>query len=311
LTNPIFVSTACFKQLAGLERVLADLAEAGYRNIELSGGHDPVAGSVVELLTRWRREAGLEFIVHNYFPVPAESFLLNLGSLDDDERRRSVEFCTTALRVASEIESPVYAAHPGYIGSLQNRGDDYFFPEDTSASDGWPADLAESYDALLRSIDALAPTARKLGVRFAVENLFPLPELPPQLMVSAADWRRFFSDTDGSGVGLLFDVAHLKISHVVGGIDVDETFEWLFDEGLEHLVQVHVSDNSGTFDDHDPIAGDSTPLGWVSNWRDRKVWPAVPVTYESRGLTVAHLGTAIPLIRRAFAGPGAKHGGTA
>jgi hypothetical protein len=74
-------------------------------------------------------------------------------------------------------------------------------------------------------------------------------------------------------------------------------------------VQVHVSDNSGTFDDHEPITGDSTTLGWIRDWRDRKGWPAVPVTYESRGLTVEHLAVAIPLIEDAFAGPDADQGG--
>jgi sugar phosphate isomerase/epimerase len=306
----VFVSTAGFKHLESLDRVLAELADARYRNVELSGGHDPVEGDIVPMLKQWRRQAGFEFIVHNYFPVPAESFLLNLGSPNDDERRRSIDFCRHALQVASEIESPVYAAHPGYIGSLQNRGDDYFFPEDASASDRWQDDLAKAYEGLLRSIDALAPVAEKLGVRFAVENLFPLPDLPPQLLVSAADWQRFFADTAGSGVGLLFDIAHLKISREVGGVDVDEAFTWLFGEGLEHLVQVHVSDNSGTFDDHEPITGDSATLGWIREWRDRKGWPTVPVTYESRGLTIEHLAAAIPLIENAFAGSDADDGGT-
>jgi hypothetical protein len=87
----------------------------------------------------------------------------------------------------------------------------------------------------------------------------------------------------------------------MGEADVDEALSWILGDGRPHLAQIHLSDNDGTFDDHEPLQAESSVLKLIQDWGSRRGWPKVPITYESRGLTADHLRAVVPRIRRAFA----------
>ena len=58
--------------------------------------------------------AHVKKIPHNYFPAPEKPFVLNLASVNDEIRNRSVQHCINGLRLASLASSPFFSAHAGF-----------------------------------------------------------------------------------------------------------------------------------------------------------------------------------------------------
>ena len=81
----IYISTGGFRGRAA-DAVSAELLGAGVQFIELSGGeYSKTLLRDVQALT-----PDVHFQIHNYFPPPADPFVLNLGSLDTVIGERSM-----------------------------------------------------------------------------------------------------------------------------------------------------------------------------------------------------------------------------
>ena len=87
--NQLFISSSCVNANTIKESVI-NLAEAGFRKIELSGGtkyYDRIEFDILELKERY----DLNLLLHNYFPPPRDPFMLNLASLNNDVYKKSIE----------------------------------------------------------------------------------------------------------------------------------------------------------------------------------------------------------------------------
>ena len=109
----IFVSSCCIRH-PRIDDSIRELAAAGFRNIELTGGSSRYAGFIEDLL-RLRQELGLRYTVHNYFPPPKEHFVLNLASLNPSMWQRSVDHCREALSLCRRLDISFYGVHAGFL----------------------------------------------------------------------------------------------------------------------------------------------------------------------------------------------------
>lgn len=295
--RPLYVSTAGLKAEKQLPNALQLLADAGCGGVELSGGLLPYQGDLLKLLKCWSKDAGFAYILHNYFPVPEQPFILNLGAIDDAEWTKSVAFCERSLELASDLGACLYGVHAGYAGNMRDRGDGYFFPESNEPDLDWSPLVEKSYQRLLQAISVLAPRADSLGVRLCVENMFPMTGLPPQLLTSLTSWKNFLRDSFGSGVGLLIDLAHLNIAAHLDGEHFGAALAWVRGEGRNSIYQVHLSENDGSWDSHKPFATNSWGMRTLYEIAAGDSWPEVPHTYESRDLSLVHLIDMSPTIQ--------------
>ena len=78
----IYVSSSCLKNKK-ITQSVQDLADEGYKNIELSGGTTLYEGYVNDLLDL-KEKYDLRYLLHNYFPPPKEPFMLNIASLNNE-----------------------------------------------------------------------------------------------------------------------------------------------------------------------------------------------------------------------------------
>src|SRR5689334_5084396 len=106
----IAASTACLRGTEPIESRLDRLRGAGIRDIELGAGVTVDRG--VDVL---ERQSDLRLLVHNYFPPPAQSFVLNLSSPDEDVRGQSVALVESALDLSARLKAPFYSVHGGFI----------------------------------------------------------------------------------------------------------------------------------------------------------------------------------------------------
>lgn len=259
----IYASTACLGT-CDLWETLAAYRAAGLTAVEL-GATQVDAGS--DLAPRLR-DTGLDLAVHNYFPPPAEPFVLNLASPDEGIRRRSLELARTAIDLCTDIGAPFYSVHAGFIlDPVGWEGGSFAFADpEPGAADAALARYADAYAQLSRH-------GGERGVAVLVENNVCTPSLRGKLLLQTADefaeLRARVPET-----AILLDTGHLNVSAHTFGFDPTE-----FVRALEPAVGAwHLHANDGSADSHDP----APPGWWAFELMSRPALRSTPIVVEAR-----------------------------
>jgi sugar phosphate isomerase/epimerase len=242
----VFVSTTSFRT-RDLPQIFALCDAHGIDAVELS-----VAESWSFDLLR-REKARRRLLAHNYFPPPAEPFLLNLASQDPENLRRSIEHCHAALDLSAELGAPIYAAHGGFgvdlaPGILGNPEAQASLPESAFRP------YERIYATLVDAVRDLCSYAAARGVRFLIENnvLSPLNGVAGRKLIPMAhpqELLRLVRDVNEPGFGLLIDVGHANVSATALDFDREDFFTTL----EPHIAAFHLSDNDGIRDQNRPF----------------------------------------------------------
>lgn len=269
----VYASTAALAEPRELWQLLDLFRDEGVAAVEL--GFADLADAT-DLGGRLR-SLPLRYLVHNYFPPPRESFVLNLGSPDAELRRKSIDLVFTALELAAEIGSPLYGVHAGWITDpIGWNGTSFILPD---------PGLGEADAARARFVDGIAAALRRaeeLGVALLVENSVCTGDLRGKLLLlEAGDMAALFAELPG--LGLLLDTGHLNVTARTLGFDRIAYVNTL----SRHVRAWHVHDNDGLVDLHRPIE----PSGWVDELLRRPALARLPVTVEAKFATVGELRT--------------------
>ena len=230
-----------------ISAAVQQLAEAGFTQLELSGGTEPypeLESDLLELAAGGR----LRFQLHNYFPPPASPFVLNLASMDELILQASLEHVKRALDLSRKLGATRLAVHAGFRFDVP--------PGELGGALG-ERPLAAHADSLQRFVASLRELAPHAGsVRLYVENNVlsernrrTWPGENPLLLCCAADWRELKPMLEPLGIGLLLDLAHLKVSTRSLGLD----FETEAAELLAETDYLHLSDNDGLRDSNQEL----------------------------------------------------------
>jgi sugar phosphate isomerase/epimerase len=243
----IFVSTGGFRGKTAVE-TSRQLLEEGINYIELS------AGSYSETLLSDLKELtkDIHFQVHNYFPPPAKPFVINLGSLDPEIGDRSVAHVKQALEWCQALGGDHYSFHAGFL--LDPKVDEL----GRRIVNRNLFDREACIETFITRVTELAGIAQDAGITLMVENNVlsakNVIEFPtnPLLMCDPEESRKIMAMMP-SNVGLLIDVAHLKVSSRSLGFDPGGMFE----QCRERIAGYHLSDNDGLEDSNQPFAEDA------------------------------------------------------
>lgn len=243
----IFVSTGGQRLKTAADTAL-EYYHHGITGVELSGG----AFSTTYEIDLLALPKELVLQVHNYFPPPAEPFVFNLASRDTEIGERSVRHVQTAMRLAVLLRRPVFSFHAGFrinpkVANLGKTLGRYSLLK---------RDIA--LEQFGERVSMLAEEARREGVTLLVENnvlnmanLSTYGEDP--LLLTQPDEISAFMAGMPSNVGLLLDVAHLKVSAKSLGFDPTHAHEIVKD----WIRGYHLSDNDGTADSNECVTTDS------------------------------------------------------
>lgn len=269
----VYISTACSTQSA-LPDVLEELAELGFRNIELTGNIKYTNG-IYEKLVSFGDTYGLDYIIHNYFPFGPDEFVINLASSNSEVRGKTLQHVKNATDLLRKLGKKLYTVHPGFKNDLVPVLRNDFF-----ISDGSPPCRREDFYS---TIDEVLDTILTDGFKLAIENIHPKSrdELY-SFLCSPDDIKSFFEYySDRPGIGLLLDMGHLNVAAARLGFDRYEALDMIFNEHGEKIFAVHVSGNDGDSDAHDITGPDSWQIRYLSD--NRSCLGDIPVTMEWQG----------------------------
>ena len=237
----IYVSTGGFKDLI-FEDAIKELSLAGIVAFELSGGQ--FSNEVAARLKKLSNEYGIT--LHNYFPPPKKPFVLNLASFRDDIVEASISHITNAIDISHSIGAKVYAFHAGYLidPPVSELG--------LKITKQVVNDRQKAMDYFIARASRLAEYAELKGVKLLVENNvlsrtnYESFGENPLLMVDDHETREIM-DLSHSNLGLLIDVAHLKVSANTLGFSAIDFLRNYYDS----VSGYHFSDNLGLVDSND------------------------------------------------------------
>jgi sugar phosphate isomerase/epimerase len=251
----IYVSSSCVKT-SSIKESVTTLVEAGFRNIELSGGTQYYPEFIQDLL-ELKAKHGLNYLLHNYFPPPSTHFVVNLASLNDDLYERSLTHCLKAIEISKEFGASKYAVHAGFMIDIGIN------------EIGKDLDKKELNDRAL-SLARLQLGHEKLRLSAGDEvsiyfennvlsqaNFNKYSGVNPLFLTDSFDYKGIKDQFDFK---LLLDVAHLFVSCNSLNLNFPEHINTLI--GLTDYL--HVSDNDGTADTNDYLDRNSPILRTIA-----------------------------------------------
>ncbi len=243
----IYLSTGAYNSITGYEAAKLFL-ENGIDCIELSGGK--ADEKLVEKLHALKGSCELQ--IHNYFPPPKDPFVFNLASNDSSIAEKSLKHAFNAIDFAVRFGCASYGFHAGFLLDPKVNELGQKIKNQNLES------RKKAKALFVQRVNEVSSYAQQKGVKILLENNvisetnFKEFGTNPLLMTNHFETIEMMNATDNN-VGLLVDVAHLKVSSLTEGFCKKEYLE----ATSEFTCAYHFSDNDGRFDYNDPVSADS------------------------------------------------------
>lgn len=260
--NYCYLSTSLCRQ-SSLEDAIVECGNLSNKYVELSAPHPYQSIGEIALILKKYKEKGYNFTLHNYFPPPQKSFVLNIASDD----KKIINLCKTlvdgALKLSVDAGSSIYGLHAGYLSKAKAREDGMFEFDDEEIS--YTKALKKSSDFISNMVENFD----KKNVNFLVENLFPSIARNSSLNCNMGQIDDLM-DSVPKKVGLLLDLGHMNISSKIMGFDRQKFLDEYLTKYGERLFEVHISENNGLKDEHKALEENSWQYDAIKKIRQVK-----------------------------------------
>ena len=251
----ISLSTSIFGDTPGTE-ILAIIENLGISLLELNFTLD--AGQVRDIVLG-AGKIGLRFSsLHNFVPEPPDGEQsAMLSDLDESTRLKAVQLTENTIRLAAELGAEAVVLHMGQprgvpMNDIQrslrqaifNKAPDSEISKYRSELISVRKRLPGVYlESMLRSLEAIAPSAEQMGIRLGIESRYFYSQFP-----DFEEMGILLQELSGSSIGYWHDCGHTHHTEYCG---LGTTVEYLDSFG-SRLVGVHLHDISSWTDHQIP-----------------------------------------------------------
>lgn len=268
-----YVSSSCSKKNK-IGNAIHELAEFGFKNIELTGGtifYDDIESDLIRL----KKEYGLNYLIHNYFPPPKEDFVINVASRKTDIQDKTLALVKEALKIAQIFGKNLYTMHPGFISEMLPELKDRFFVKDIST--------INFKNNFFKALDFFSEEVIPRNFKIGVENLgLKTADDKFSFLCGRDDIEQFLEYfKNNKSIGILLDLGHLNVAAHILRFDRDLMLDRITDKYAEKIFAFHLSENDGYIDSHDVVPVNSWQLKYLM--KHKKVFSGIPVVFEWHG----------------------------
>jgi sugar phosphate isomerase/epimerase len=243
-----------------------------------------------EQLEPLRATAGMiEYLVHNYFPPPPDSFVLNLASADPACLERTKAHCRAAVDLCAELGAPFFSVHSGFAFHAQ--------PEDLGRdlTRAPRIGMERAHDIFIESLRGLCGYAATKQIAVAIENNvvapFNLVDGGNSMLLCATAEQMLSTHRDVAcdNLAFLVDVGHVKVTATTLGFSPRR----FLDEVATHVAGFHLSDNDGHADTNQLFDADAWFVPALA------AFPDAVMVVESYALELPDIQRACAVVDRA------------
>lgn len=234
----IYVSSSCIRHKK-IKDSVQELAENGFKNIELSGGTQYYMDIESDLL-KLKDKYNLNYRCHNYFPPPKDAFVLNLASLNNEIFEKTFNHLLRSLELSKKLDAKKFGFHAGFFidVSLNEIG--------KKIAKKTIFDNQKATDRFCSGYNELKKSAGPVNL-YIENNVFSSSNFKTYegdnlfMMTTYNEYLELKKKID---FNLLLDVAHLKVSANSLRLNFEDEFVAMINQS----DYIHVSDNDGLHD---------------------------------------------------------------
>ncbi len=246
----IYLSTGLLEKKS-TSSIVSILDNLKITNLELSSG--PYEKNINNFLIKKKNKNKLNFLIHNYFPVPKKAFVLNLASNNSKIRNESLKLAKKAIKLSSRLGAKFYSFHAGFLIDPKITSLGKKIKEKLEIT---PRKTAKKN--FIKSVNHLSNYAKNYNVDLLIENNVLTKKnyfrfnSNPFLFVDEKEINSVMPNLP-KNVKLLLDVGHLNVSAKTLKFDkinfINKCNKWI--KGYQ------LSENNGLEDENRPIKSNS------------------------------------------------------
>jgi len=242
--NSIFVSTTFAKDNSKISEVLNICKRAKINNIELGSNHR-YQKNFKEIIKKYN----FNFIVHNYFPIPKKSFVVNIASTNKLIRNLSIKHIKKSIRFCKLTNSKLYTFHPGFIFDPISSGKSkkkYDFIWNHKNQKG---NYNIAFHLMLNSLRQIVKFAKKNNVQIAIETEGSYKKKNLLLMQTPKEYKKLFRYFKPRDIGINLNIGHLNLASKGFKFSKSSFINLI----KPYVVALELSHNNGFEDQHLPL----------------------------------------------------------
>ena len=242
--NNIFVSTTFAKDNSKISDILLICKKAKFFNIELGSNHS-YENNFKKIIKKYK----FNFIVHNYFPVPKNGFVVNIASANKYIRDSSIRHIKKAILFCKSTNSKLYTFHPGFIfdpiaASNSKKNYDFIWNNKNQKRN-----YNIAFNLMLDALKKIVQFAKKNKVQIAIETEGSFKKKNLLLMQTPQEYKKLFKHFKPKDLGINLNIGHLNLAS--RGFKFSK---YRFVNLIKpYVVALELSHNNGMEDQHLPL----------------------------------------------------------
>ena len=245
----IYISTTFIQDNNRLFDALKLCKNAGIKSVEIGSNH------CYEGIYDYLNKFSFQYLIHNYFPIPKESFVLNIASFDKNIRNRSIQHVKKAIDFCMDHDGHLYTFHPGFLTDPRgsnNSNVNYDFQWDENQLHG--INYIKSKDLMYCSLNEIVEYAQSKNIRIAIETEGSLNKKAHLLMQRPEEYVEFMTKYSSGEIGINLNIGHLNLAANAFDFNRQDFVDLI----QNYIVAMELSHNDGIEDQHLPLQ----PDGW-------------------------------------------------
>lgn len=239
-----FVSTTFIKDKLPIRNAIEKLYKNNIFNIELGSNHS------YEKNYDYLKKYKITYCVHNYFPIPKKSIVVNIASQNKTLRSKSLKHIKKAIKFTKKINARLYTFHPGFLtdpdgSNISKKNYDFLWNKNKLLTSNYN----KSWKLMVSSIKEIVKYAKKNNIKIAIETEGSFNSKDHLLMQKPSEYKKFFKIFKKKDIGINLNIGHLNLASKAFKFN-----KFKFVKNVSgRVVAMELSHNYGKNDDHLPI----------------------------------------------------------
>ena len=248
----LYISTTFISDNKTLIDALRLCQKAGINSVEIGSNH------CYESNYDYIKDFPFKYLVHNYFPIPRDSFVLNIASIVTNIRARSIQHIKKAIEFCNKIGAELYTFHPGFLtdphgANLSIKNYDFQW-DDTQLNN---VNYEQAKMNMYLALDEVVKYAQSRKISIAIETEGSLNKKNHLLMQRPDEYEEFMAKYSSSDIGMNLNIGHLNLAAKAFQFEREDFVDLIKD----YIVAMELSHNDGIEDQHLPLQ----PNSWYWN----------------------------------------------
>ena len=281
----IFVSTTFAEDDSKISDVLATCKKENISNVELGSNH-----IYEKNFKKIIQQYDFRFLVHNYFPIPKKSFVVNIASLNKQIRTISIQHVKKAINFCKVTNSKLYTVHPGFLAdpitASRTKNNYDFIWNNNNLNQNY--DLA--FNNMLSSLKKIVHFAKDKKVRVAIETEGSFKKKNLLLMQKPNEYNELFKYFKPNDLGINLNIGHLNLASRAFKFSKFEFVKKL----KQYILAIELSHNNGIEDQHLPLKRNAWYWKIINDPDFSKVYKIL----EFRNTSIKNIKNVLKLLNR-------------